>query len=102
VEQLLEARKSQAAVLTVGVSPIENQAKISKFVADTKITTPVVFDQGQMAASYFNATPTRPSIDLPHLFAINPNGLIVADWTEAAMKEPTFASQLDAALRSKK
>ena len=102
--QLMEARRAQfgnrAAVLYVGVSPMENQATMTKFVADAKLTSGVVFDQGQMAASYFRATPTRPSIDMPHLFAIDPNGMIVKEWTEIALRDPTFGAQLDALVGS--
>lgn len=100
LSRLLESRKIQwgakAAVLSVAITPPDNQATISKYTADTRITTPIVFDQGQAAASYFRATPTRPRIDLPRLFAINPQGMIVRDWTEVQVGMQTFAAELDA------
>jgi peroxiredoxin len=100
IAQMLEARKGKAGLLIVGVSPIENQGTIAKFVADAKISSSVVFDQGQAAASYFRATPAKPNIDLPHLFAISPNGTITNDWAGAGMKDPAFGAQLDAVLQS--
>ncbi len=33
-----------------------------------------------MAASYFKASPTNPGFDTPHLFVIDPAGLIVRDF----------------------
>ena len=51
-----------------------------------------------MAISYFKSTPTNSSFDTPHLFAINPQGLIVKDWTEAGVESPGFAAELDALL----
>ncbi len=100
LSRLLESKKAQwgtkAAVLSVAVTPPDNQATIAKYAVETKITTPLVFDQGQAAASYFRATPTRPSIDMPHVFAINPQGTIVRDWTELQLGLKTFGADLDA------
>jgi peroxiredoxin len=104
--QLLESKKTQfgakATVLSVAVSPVDNQATVAKYIADTKMSTPAVFDQGQMAASYFKATPAKPNIDLPHLFAINPNGMIVKDWAEAQMTPGTFGTELTELIASAK
>ena len=68
------------------ISPPETQATAAKYVAETKITTPILFDSGQVAIAYFKATPQNPTFDHPHLFAINPNGLIVKDWSQAAIR----------------
>jgi hypothetical protein len=48
-----------------------------------------------VAIAYFKATPQNPSFDSPHLFAINPNGMIVKDWTQAATMSPGFLAELD-------
>jgi peroxiredoxin len=100
LSQLLEQKKAQwgakAAVLSVAVTPPDNQVTIAKYAAETKITTPLVFDQGQVTASYFRATPTRPSVDMPHVFAINPQGVIVRDWGELQAGIKTFGAELDA------
>ena len=100
LSQLLESKKAQwgakADVLSVAVTPPDNQATISKYTAETKITTPIVFDQGQAAASYFRATPARPNVDMPHLFAINPQGMIMRDWAELQVGMKTFPAELDA------
>jgi len=95
----LEAAKKQygakVAVLSIVLTPPETQASIAKYVAETKMTTPIVFDSSQVAISYFKATPQNPTFDSPHLFAINPNGLIVKDWTFPATQGPGFIADLD-------
>jgi hypothetical protein len=54
-----------------------------------------VYDSGQVAISYFKATPQNPAFDTPHLFAISPMGLIVKDWSQSGVESPTFQSELD-------
>jgi len=76
--------------------PPDNTATAAKYVAETKTTTPILFDSGQTAMWYFNASPSRPSFDTPHLFAVNPQGTIVRDWTEAGVEAPGFAAELEA------
>jgi peroxiredoxin len=99
LSQALEPIKAKlgakVAVLAI-VTPPDNMATVAKYVAETKTTTPILFDSGQTAMWYFNATPTRPSIDTPHLFAVNPQGTIVRDWSQAAVEAPGFAAELEA------
>jgi peroxiredoxin len=82
-------------VLSIVLAPPETQATVAKLVAETKMTTPVLFDSSQVAIAYFKATPQNPSFDSPHLFAINPNGMIVKDWTQPATATPAFLAELD-------
>ena len=44
-----------------------------------------IVDQSQVAVVYFKATPANPRIDTPHLFAINPAGMIVQDWSDSSV-----------------
>lgn len=81
--RLEAARKKYGArlgVLSIVITPPETQASVAKYVAETKMTTPVVFDSSQVAISYFKATPQSPVFDTPHLFAISPSGMIVKEW----------------------
>jgi peroxiredoxin len=68
------------AVLKIVLSPPDTQATVAKYIAENKVTSPMVFDMGQVAASYFNATPQKASFDTPHLFIVNPQGTIVQDF----------------------
>ena len=86
---------AKVAVLSIVITPPETQATVAKYVAETKITTPIVFDLSQVAISYFKATPQNPTFDTPHLFAISPNGLIVKDWAQAGVQSPAFLRELD-------
>jgi peroxiredoxin len=70
----------KVAVLKIVLSPPDTQATVAKYVAENKVTSPIVFDMGQVAASYFNATPQKASFDTPHLFIIDPQGKIVQDF----------------------
>ena len=106
-QKLEEVKKKYAgkvAVLSVVIAPPENQATVSKYLLETKTTSPILFDQGQMTASYFEATPARSSFDTPHLFVIDPTGKIVRDWgrTEGPndfLESPGLMKELDALLK---
>jgi peroxiredoxin len=84
LSKMLEKAKlrygQKAAILKIVIAPPETQASVAKYIAENKVTSPIVFDQGQVAASYFNATPQRASFDTPHLFVISPQGQIVKDF----------------------
>src|SRR5579864_6091238 len=86
---------SKVGILSIVITPPETQATVAKYVAETKITTPILFDSSQVAIGYFKATPQNSAFDTPHLFAISPNGLIVKDWTGPATLVPGFTVELD-------
>jgi hypothetical protein len=88
-------------VLSILIAPPESTATVSKYVAENKITSAFLFDQGQVAVTYFRATPQNPAFDTPHLFAIDPNGMIVHDWNQFGVEAPGFLSELDQLLNKK-
>ncbi len=106
LSKLLELERGKLGgkveVLSVVIAPPDNQATVKNYIAETKITNPIVFDQGQVALSYFKATPANPSFDTPHLFAIDPNGNIARDWTTSGVEEKTFPAQLQNLINGKK
>jgi peroxiredoxin len=67
------------AVLYI-VNPPDNQRTVQGYIAETAIKSPVLFDCGQVSASYMMITPQRPSISVPHLFVIDQNGYIRNDF----------------------
>jgi peroxiredoxin len=71
---------AKVAILSITISPPEDQVTVAKYIKANNIKVPILFDMGQVAASYFNATPQKPSFDTPHLFVVDPNGTIVRDW----------------------
>jgi peroxiredoxin len=85
----------KVAVLSIVVTPPETQATVAKYKTETKSTSPILFDLSQVAISYFKATPQNPAFDTPHLFAINPAGLIVKDWGQGGVESPGLLDELD-------
>jgi peroxiredoxin len=72
----------QVAVLTIAPPP-DDQTSVARFVADHSVTTPVLFDEGQVTISYLKLTPRNSRIDVPHLFLIDAEGTIRNDFTYA-------------------
>ena len=95
LESVKARHGSKVGILSVLISPPETQATAARYLSETKITTPILFDSGQVAIAYFKATPQKPTFDQPHLFAINPSGLIVKEWAQAGIQAPGFITELD-------
>lgn len=96
----------RVAILSIVVSPPETQETVAAYVKENGVTVPIVFDQGQVAASYFNATPAKPTFDTPHLFVINPRGMIVRDYghseaNHSILEGPGLIKELDALFKSR-
>ena len=60
------------------VNPPDNTATVSQYIATFRIKTTILFDCGQAAASYLRATPQNPEAHFPHLFLIDPQGVVRA------------------------
>jgi len=75
----LKARMGAKVGILSIVLPPDNTATVATYIKETKTTIPILFDSSQSAMWYFKATPQRPSFDSPHLFVINPQGMMVQD-----------------------
>jgi len=80
LEKVSSKYGAKVAVVSITVAPPENQTTVAAYVKENKVSTPILFDQGQVAAVYLNVSPQRPSFDTPHLFIVDPSGNIVRDW----------------------
>ena len=69
----------RVAVLSI-VEPPDNQATVARFAAEHKISTPILFDCGQVGVSYLKVTPQNPTINVPHVFVIDGQGMIRNDY----------------------
>jgi peroxiredoxin len=69
----------RVAILTFAI-PRDTAATVARFVAEHKVTTPVLFDCGQASAAYLKATPQNPTVNVPHLFVIDGQGMIRNDF----------------------
>lgn len=81
--------RSQVAILSV-VNPPDNAASVKKYVDEHKISVPVLFDCGQMAASYLKVGPQNPNFNIPHIFLIDGNGMIRNDYGYSPLTKGIF------------
>lgn len=79
LEQVQAKYAGKISLLSVVVPPdtIEN---VRKYIDAHKVTTPILFDCGQMTASYLRITPQNPQVHFPHLFFIDAEGFIRNDF----------------------
>jgi peroxiredoxin len=68
------------------------------FAAKHGMTWPIVFDSGQVIASYLEVTPSNPTVHFPHLFVIDGTGMIRNDFESAddlSLTESGLSAVLD-------
>jgi peroxiredoxin len=97
LDQLKARLGAKVAVLSI-VLPPDNTATVAKYITETKTTIPILFDSGQTGMWYFKATPQHPQFDSPHLFMIDPQGMIVRDWNQAEIEKGGYMPQVEALL----
>src|SRR3569833_1963795 len=56
------------------VLPPDNISLVQHYIKTHNVTIPVLFDCGQVAASYLKLGPSNPRVFFPHAFLINPEG----------------------------
>ena len=79
LEEVSAKYAGKVSVLSI-VNPPDTPEKVSQFAASNKITTPILFDCGQIAASYIQWAPGKPAgFDLPRVFIIDAGGIIRRD-----------------------
>jgi peroxiredoxin len=92
---------AKVQILSIVVPP-DNLTTVKEYVANQKMTTPVLFDCGQVAASYVRATASNPRVTLPQLFVIDRDGAIRQHLTEQSpggLNEKTLAAAVDPLLK---
>ena len=77
LEQAKARYGDKIAVLSI-VNPPSEQKGVAEYIAKNKVTSPVLFDCGQVAYSYLK--PTSNSIAIPHVFLIDAEGIIRNDF----------------------
>lgn len=79
LSQLKAKYGEKLGIISVVTMP-DNFSTAEAFIAAHKLTWPMVFDSGQMIASYLEVTPSNPQVHFPHLFVIDKNGIIKNDF----------------------
>jgi peroxiredoxin len=77
LEQAKTKYGAKLGILSI-VNPPSDAKAVAGFVAQFKVTTPILFDCGQVAYSYIK--PTTPTVNIPHLFLIDGDGMIRNDF----------------------
>ena len=73
------------AILAIA-NPPDNPQTMAQFVNGHKLAYPLLFDLGQVAASYVRS----PSIDLPAVYLIDTNGTIRNSWQNGVLTKDIF------------
>lgn len=58
------------------VTPPDNMTTVTGFIKNENVTWPVLFDCGQVSASYAELRPDNPNLPLPQLFVVDQAGMI--------------------------
>jgi peroxiredoxin len=58
------------------VNPPDNQSTVAAYIKEQSMRGPVLFDCGQVTASYTGATARNPTVHLPQLYIIDADGFI--------------------------
>jgi peroxiredoxin len=77
--QVQQKYADKVQVLSI-VNPPDNQKTVSQYRAKNQASSPILFDCGQVTASYLKITPQNPTIQVPHFFVIDGEGMIREDY----------------------
>jgi peroxiredoxin len=106
IEKLMIQHRGKLESLSITVPP-DTLDTVRNYIKQRNITVPVLFDCGQVAASYLRQGPASPHVYLPHAFIVDPAGTIVNDWVYGAGNESIFegdglGKEIDRLLAGKK
>jgi peroxiredoxin len=80
LEQAKVKYGAKLGILSI-VNPPSDAKAVAGYVAQFKVTTPILFDCGQVAYSYIK--PSTPTVNIPHIFLIDGDGMIRNDFAFA-------------------
>jgi hypothetical protein len=63
---------------------------VAKYVQTNKITAPILYDCGQVMASYLRLESSKQAVDMPHAYVIDAQGRIRGDYTYSMLTRPVF------------
>ena len=98
LEQVKTKYAGKVQVLSVVTMP-DNMGSVQKYVQANKVTSPVLFDCGQMIASYLKLGPSNPTVSLPTVYVIDRNGMIRSELKGEAATATAVLGGIEAALR---
>jgi peroxiredoxin len=81
-EHLVQVKQKfgdKIAILSITTAPDSFQTG-DQYAKDHHLSWPILFDMGQVMMSYLKMTPTNLTVHFPHLFVIDGQGMIRADF----------------------
>ena len=90
IEKIRARFGERIEVLTIVNTPPDSQPAVLNFINTYKVKNPILFDCGQVAASYLKLTPQNPQVSLPHFFVLDQKGTIRSNYEYAASTETYF------------
>lgn len=92
LEQVKNRYRGQVVVLSIAPAP-DSPVTVAQFQAKYRVTYPILFDCGQVAFSYIRPSPLNPSINLPRMFIVGPDGFILRDYEFGEKTAEIFRAQ---------
>jgi peroxiredoxin len=93
----------RVVILSIVNYASDNSSTVANYILANKVTTPVLFDCGQVMASYLRLESAKQAVDMPHAYIIDAQGWIRGDYTYSMLTRPFFEgggvfTELDALL----
>ena len=93
----------KVAIVTV-VNPPDNQTTVARYIRVNNVTSPILFDSGQVTASYVKILPDNPVVHFPQLFLVDREGMIRAqagaDGNPVEMESKALTAQVERLLQT--
>lgn len=80
----------KVVILSIVNYTSDNASTVNNYIQANKVTTPVLFDCGQVLASYIRLQSAKQAIDMPHVYIIDAQGRIRGDYTYSMLTRPFF------------
>jgi peroxiredoxin len=90
LEEAASKYAGKVSILSI-VNPPDTPDKVGQYVATNKVSVPILFDCGQIAASYVHWVPGKAGgFDLPRVFIIDGTGVIRRDLEYGLLTKDIF------------
>ena len=89
LEEVNKKYAGRVVVLSI-VNPPDTQATVANYISAHKVTSPMLFDCGQVAGAYLKVTPQNPSFSVPPVFLIDGQGMIRNDFGYSEADKQVF------------
>ena len=80
----------KVVVLSVVNYASDNSSTVANYIQANKITAPILYDCGQVMASYLRLESAKQAVDMPHAYVIDAQGRIRGDYTYSMLTKPVF------------